>query len=78
VGDLVQVSCNLVDLSVVRPSQIYDAVAHNVPAGAIDHAELVGLAPRALLDAEDPARWSDLGLSEDATIESRLAGGRTP
>ncbi len=71
VGDDVQVSCNLVDLDVVSPSQVYDLVATELRAGRIDHAELVGLLPRALLDREDPARWAQLGLSADATIESR-------
>ena len=41
-------------------------------AGAIDHAELVGLAPWALLKRESPERWSQLDLSPERTIESRL------
>ncbi len=72
VGDEVQVSCNLFDTSVATPSQVYDLVASHVTEGVIDHAELVGLIPRSVLDAEDPTRWAQLGLSEDATIESRL------
>jgi hypothetical protein len=51
---------------------VYDLVASHVTEGVIDHAELVGLIPRSVLDAEDPTRWAQLGLSEDATIESRL------
>ncbi len=75
VGDLVQVSCNLVDVSLARPSEVYDEVAAMLTApGVIDHAELVGLVPRALLQREDPHRWAELGLSEEATIESRVAG----
>ena len=74
VGEEVQVSCNFVDLALATPSQVYDQVAAHVPAdGVIERAELVGLMPQALLDSEDPVRWAQLGLSEDATIESRLA-----
>ena len=74
VGDDVQVSCNLIDVTVVTPSQVYDQVRALVPdGGSIERAELVGLAPAALLRAEDPSRWDELGLSEDATIEARLA-----
>lgn len=72
VGDQVQVSCNLVDVVDARPSEVYDQVADRLGAGgSIRRAELVGLAPRALLDREDPARWAELGLSEEATIEAR-------
>ncbi len=74
VGDAVQVSCNLVDISVATPSQIYDHVASRLePPGVIARAELVGLIPRELLEREDPQRWSQLGLSSDVTIESRIA-----
>ena len=74
VGDDVQVSCNLLDVAVVPPSQVYDQVAALLPAGGvIERAELVGLIPAALLAAEEPARWEQLGLSEEATIEARLA-----
>lgn len=73
VGDDVQVSCNLVDVPAARPSAIYDMVSAELAGtGATLRAELVGLAPRSLLEAEDPARWEELGLSEDATIEGRL------
>jgi glutamate formiminotransferase len=74
VGDNVQVSCNLLDVASVPPSQVYDQVRALVPdGGVIERAELVGLAPAALLAAEDRSRWDELGLSEDATIEARLA-----
>jgi len=73
VGESVQVSCNLVDLDLATPSQVYDLVASALdPGGVIERAELVGLVPRSVLEAEDPARWHQLGLSEGATIESRL------
>ena len=35
--------------------------------------ELVGLVPRAVLDAVPRARWAELDLDEDRTIEARLA-----
>jgi glutamate formiminotransferase len=73
VGDQVQVSCNLVDLALARPSEVYDHVSSHLRKGAsIERAELVGLIPRSLLELEDPERWEQLGLSEDSTIESRL------
>lgn len=75
VGDQVQVSCNLYDTSLATPSQVYDQiVAHLPPEGVVQRGELVGLIPRSLLVAEDPSRWAQLGLSDAATIESRLAG----
>jgi len=32
----------------------------------------VGLLPRAILQAIPPARWPELGLSAEATVEARL------
>jgi glutamate formiminotransferase len=71
VGAQTQVSCNLVDLARVRPSEVYDAV-WDLTRGRVARAELVGLAPRALLEAEEPGRWRELGLSLEATIEARV------
>ena len=48
VGDSVQVSMNLVDPLVVGPADVYDQVA---AIARIARAELVGLVPRAVLDA---------------------------
>jgi glutamate formiminotransferase len=77
VGDDVQVSCNLIDPSRVGPSAVYDQVNSLLPRrGAIRRAELVGLVPRSVLEAEDRDRWEELGLSEAQTIEGRLAGRR--
>jgi len=45
-------------------------VARRAP---VARAELVGLAPRALLDAITPADWARLDLSPERTIEARLA-----
>ena len=76
VGDEVQVSCNLIDISRATPAQVYDEVASHLESpGAIERAELVGLIPRSLLERQDPRRWAQLGLSDDATIESRMASG---
>jgi glutamate formiminotransferase len=74
VGGDVQVSCNIVDVDAVTVSQVYDQVLAMLPAGGvIHHAELVGLAPMSLLEAEDPQRWEELGLSRETTIEARCA-----
>ncbi len=73
VGDEVQVSCNLIDLARVGPSALYDQVKALLPRrGEIGRAELVGLVPRSVLEAEDRDRWAELGLSEAQTIEGRL------
>lgn len=73
VGDQVQVSCNLIDVETVRPSQVYDLVQSMLNAGeVITRAEVVGLVPAALLQHEDPARWAQLGLDPRATIEERI------
>ncbi|HQU26253.1 MAG TPA: hypothetical protein PLS29_04390, partial [Acidimicrobiales bacterium] len=66
-----QVSCNLLDPLVVGPGEVYDAVAARLGETRIVGCELVGLAPRALLERTEPARWDRLGLSEAATIEAR-------
>lgn len=72
-GSAVQISCNLIDVGAVGLSELFDEVAREVaPSGEISRAELVGLAPRSVLAAEDPSRWDQLGLSETATIEARL------
>jgi glutamate formiminotransferase len=73
VGNEVQVSCNLIAPLVVGPSLVFDQVVTLVRgAGAIERAELVGLAPWALLEREGAERWSQLDLSAERTIESRL------
>jgi glutamate formiminotransferase / 5-formyltetrahydrofolate cyclo-ligase len=69
IGEAVQVSMNLVAPQEVGPAQVFDAVATRV---GIERAELVGLAPRAVLDATPRHRWSELDLAEDHTIEARL------
>ncbi|HEV3188016.1 MAG TPA: hypothetical protein VGZ04_08205 [Acidimicrobiales bacterium] len=73
IGAFTQISFNLIEPLVVGPSTLYDEVAYLVPRGAIDHAELVGLIPEAVLRTQDPSRWQQLGLSYEQTIEARLA-----
>jgi len=68
-----QVSCNLIEPMAVGPSIVFDEVTALLPdGGRIDRCELVGLMPHAVLEAIDESRWTQLGLSEDQTIESRL------
>ncbi|MGB8197575.1 MAG: hypothetical protein WCF25_11270 [Acidimicrobiales bacterium] len=72
-GQYTQVSCNLIDPLVIGPGVVYDEVARRLPAGGtIVRCELVGLVPRAVLDAVERGRWEQLGLSANQTIESRL------
>ncbi|MCU1362677.1 MAG: Formiminotransferase domain protein [Acidimicrobiaceae bacterium] len=72
IGDFAQISCNLIKPGAVGPSRVYDQVRSLLRSGTIDHAELVGLVPQEVLDNEDRERWEQLGLSAQATIESRL------
>lgn len=69
IGERVQVSMNLLDPVTVGPEAATDAVAERAP---IAGCELVGLVPRAVLDAIAPERWAALALSPDRTIEARL------
>ena len=69
VGDRVQVSMNLIAPEVVGPAEAWDEVAARV---GVAGAELVGLVPAAVLDRTDPARWAQLDLDRDRTIEARL------
>jgi glutamate formiminotransferase len=70
VGDQVQVSMNLIDPLHVGPADAYDAVAAHAP---VTTAELVGLVPDAVLRLTPRARWDELDLGEDRTVEMRLA-----
>jgi glutamate formiminotransferase len=69
VGDRAQVSMNLVDPGELGPAQAYDAVA---ALAAIAGAELVGLVPEAVLAAVPRARWAELDLDADRSVEARL------
>jgi glutamate formiminotransferase len=75
VGDQVQVSMNLVAPGRVGPAAVYDQVAASTP---IARAELVGLAPRTVIDAISPERWAQLDLDPDRTIEARAAARGHP
>ena len=74
VGDRAQVSCNLIAPDRFGPAELYDLVAELVAleGGAVVGAELVGLTPRSVLTGISATRWSQLGLSADKTVESRL------
>jgi glutamate formiminotransferase len=73
VGDRHQVSMNLIDPAAVGPAAAFDAVARAAAGVAeVSGAELVGLLPRAVLDAVPTHRWAELDLAADRTIEARL------
>jgi glutamate formiminotransferase len=74
-GDHTQVSCNLVDPASLGPEAAYDAVVAEASrlGVAVRRAELVGLAPRAVVEAVAEGRRSELDLDLDRTIEARLA-----
>jgi hypothetical protein len=74
VGEGAQVSCNLTDPAAFGPDRLYDAVAGLVEevGGSVLGAELVGLLPQSILERIPPARWPELGLSDDRTVEARL------
>ncbi len=69
-----QVSCNLLCPGVTGPAQVHDAVAGAVERarGTLLRAELVGLAPAAVVEAVPSHRWAELDLSPERTIEARL------
>jgi glutamate formiminotransferase / 5-formyltetrahydrofolate cyclo-ligase len=75
VGRATQVSCNLVDPEVFGPAQAYDAVRRLAEeAGTtVARAELVGLAPTAVVEAVAPMRRGVLDLDHDRTVEARLS-----
>jgi glutamate formiminotransferase len=75
VGHRTQVSMNLIAPAELGPAAAYDLVRDEARAeGAeIEGAELVGLVPEAVLHAVPEARWPELDLAADRTIEARLA-----
>lgn len=75
VGDRVQVSMNLIDPSAVGPADAYDLVVEiaSEADATVEGAELVGLIPASVLEGVPPARWSELDIDEERTIEARLA-----
>jgi len=75
VGSGAQVSCNLIEPHSASVVTLFDTVSHlvNEAGGHVDRAELVGLVSRELLTGVPPHRWAELDLSEERTIEARLA-----
>jgi glutamate formiminotransferase len=74
-----QVSCNLVDPLVVGPAQLYDDVdrlARGLGVSVL-RAELVGLAPAAVVDAVPRDRRIQLDLDSERTFEARLQASAT-
>jgi len=71
---MTQVSCNLVDPLSVGPEQVYDQVDRLARAAgtSISRAELVGLAPAAVVEAAPRARWEQIDLDPERTVEARL------
>jgi glutamate formiminotransferase len=76
VGARTQVSMNLIAPARLGPADAFDLVAAAAAArGAhVDGAELVGLLPASVLRAIPRARWSELDVAEDRTIDARVAG----
>ncbi len=75
VGTTTQVSCNLVDPLVVGPAQVYDAVRRLAEQSGteVERAELVGLAPAAVVEAVASTRRAELDLGPEKTIEVLLS-----
>jgi glutamate formiminotransferase len=70
VGRFTQVSMNLIEPDIAGPLEAYRAVAVHAEIYA---AELVGLVPEQTLMKIPKDKWEALDLSEDRTIEWRLA-----
>ncbi len=69
VGAFTQVSVNLIQPMIAGPNDVYEAVSRHVK---VHHAELVGLLPASVLATIPRARWEDLDLSVERTIEWRV------
>ncbi|MHB8262791.1 MAG: hypothetical protein ACYDGY_03445 [Acidimicrobiales bacterium] len=75
VGNFVQVSCNVTNTRLIRIDGLYDKIAElaSLAGTGIARAELVGLVPQESITQISPERYHALDISEDHTIESRLA-----
>ena len=75
VGDRLQVSMNLIDPGSVGPLDAYEHVARLAADEGLraEGAELVGVVPEPVLSKVPRSRWAELDLSEERTIEARLA-----
>ncbi|MEI7746245.1 MAG: hypothetical protein WCJ28_01760 [Actinomycetota bacterium] len=71
----IQISLNLIDPLRVGPAEAYDLIAKAAleRGGRPGAAELVGLVPEAVLLKCPEARWAQVDLSPERTIEARLA-----
>lgn len=71
--DGIQISCNLIDPSLVTPADAFDAIYAQFDWRAhIVRCELVGTIPEQVLNKIDPERWESLDLSPEATLEARF------
>ena len=70
VGAQTQVSVNLIAPHLVGPAEVYDRVAEHAQ---IARAELVGLLPARVLATIPRARWAQLDIGNERTIEWRIA-----
>ena len=68
VGTFTQVSVNLIQPMIASPNDVFNAVSQHA---TVHHAELVGLLPASVLAVIPRARWEDLDLSVEQTIEWR-------
>lgn len=69
VGTFTQVSVNLIQPMIASPNDVFEAVSQHA---SVHHAELVGLLPASVLAVIPRARWEDLDLSVEQTIEWRV------
>lgn len=69
VGTFTQVSVNLIQPMIAGPNDVFNAVSQHA---TVHHAELVGLLPASVLAVIPRARWEDLDLSVEQTIEWRV------
>ena len=69
VGAFTQVSVNLIQPMITGPNDVFNAVSQHA---TVHHAELVGLLPASVLAVIPRARWEDLDLSVEQTIEWRV------
>jgi hypothetical protein len=66
-----QVSCNLVEPTIVTPKDVFEAVDRQLDGeGRIVRCELVGLVGGAVLDAVPRDWWEQLDLSIERTVEA--------
>ncbi len=74
VGDMTQVSFNIVDTTAIKIDNLYDAVEKLALSKgvAISRAELVGLLPAECLATIPPNRYEQLDIGPERTVEGRI------